>query len=54
MCICVSQVEEVGKLLMAVNNLAQECYIPEFGPLEGMSVLTMMDMVKVTFFTDMG
>ncbi|XP_014913687.1 uncharacterized protein CCDC197 [Poecilia latipinna] len=38
--------EEVGKLLMAVNNLAQECYIPEFGPLEGMSVLTMMDMVK--------
>ncbi|XP_032402992.1 uncharacterized protein CCDC197 [Xiphophorus hellerii] len=40
------KVEEVGKLLMAVNNLAQECYIPEFGPLEGMSVLTMMDMVK--------
>ncbi|XP_008398306.1 uncharacterized protein CCDC197 [Poecilia reticulata] len=38
--------EEVGKLLLAVNNLAQECYIPEFGPLEGMSVLIMMDMVK--------
>ncbi|XP_054909274.1 coiled-coil domain-containing protein 42 like-2 [Poeciliopsis prolifica] len=40
------KVEEVGKLLLAVNNLAQECYIPEFGLLEGMSVLTMMDMVK--------
>ncbi|MEQ2197025.1 hypothetical protein XENOCAPTIV_021299 [Xenoophorus captivus] len=42
------KVEEVGKLLMAVNNLAQQCYLPEFGPLESMSVLTMMDMVKVT------
>ncbi|MEQ2299308.1 hypothetical protein AMECASPLE_013896 [Ameca splendens] len=40
------KVEEVGKLLMAVNNLAQQCYLPEFGPLESMSVLTMMDMVK--------
>ncbi|KAM4723464.1 uncharacterized protein CCDC197 [Anableps anableps] len=40
------KVEEAGKLLMAVNNLAQECYLPEFGPLEGMSVLSMMDMVK--------
>uniref|UniRef100_A0A3Q2T5N5 ubiquitinyl hydrolase 1 n=1 Tax=Fundulus heteroclitus TaxID=8078 RepID=A0A3Q2T5N5_FUNHE len=40
------KVEEVGKLLMAVNNLAQQCYISQYGPLKSMSVLTMMDMVK--------
>ncbi|XP_036006398.1 coiled-coil domain-containing protein 42 homolog [Fundulus heteroclitus] len=40
------KVEEVGKLLMAVNNLAQQCYLSQYGPLKSMSVLTMMDMVK--------
>lgn len=48
-CAFVSQVEEVGRLLMAINNLAEQCYIPEYGPLESMSVLTMMDMVKVIY-----
>ncbi|XP_022045054.2 coiled-coil domain-containing protein 42 like-2 [Acanthochromis polyacanthus] len=38
--------EEVGRLLMAVNNLAEQCYMPTYGPLESMNVLTMMDMVK--------
>lgn len=32
---------------MAVNNLAEQCYIPTYGPLENMSMLTKMDMVKV-------
>lgn len=32
---------------MAINNLAEQCYIPKYGPLENMTVLTMMDMVKV-------
>ncbi|KAG7238452.1 hypothetical protein INR49_030864, partial [Caranx melampygus] len=40
------RVEEVGRLLMAINNLAEQCYIPKYGPLENMTVLTMMDMVK--------
>ncbi|XP_056249577.1 coiled-coil domain-containing protein 42 homolog [Seriola aureovittata] len=40
------KVEEVGRLLMAVNNLAEQCYIPGYGPLENMNVLTMMGMVK--------
>ncbi|XP_028292983.1 uncharacterized protein CCDC197 [Gouania willdenowi] len=39
-------VEEVGRLLMAINNLADLCYIPEYGPLDGLNVLTKMDMVK--------
>lgn len=33
---------------MAINNLAEQCYLPAYGPLENMNVLTMMDMVKVT------
>ncbi|KAM6912262.1 uncharacterized protein CCDC197 [Xenentodon cancila] len=38
--------EEVGKLLMAINNLAEQCYLPEYGHLERMSEVMMMDMVK--------
>ncbi|XP_035467110.1 coiled-coil domain-containing protein 42 homolog isoform X1 [Scophthalmus maximus] len=40
------KIEEVGRLLMAINNLAEQCHLPAYGPLENMSVLTMMDMVK--------
>lgn len=32
---------------MAINNLAEQCYLPAYGPLENMNILTMMDMVKV-------
>ncbi|XP_026154335.1 uncharacterized protein CCDC197 [Mastacembelus armatus] len=38
--------EEVGQMLMAINNLAEQCYQPEYGPFENMNVLTKMDMVK--------
>lgn len=41
------QVTEVGRLLMAISNLAEQCYLPKYGPLEKMNALTMMDMVKV-------
>ncbi|XP_067471030.1 coiled-coil domain-containing protein 42 homolog [Thunnus thynnus] len=40
------KVEEEGSLLMAINNLAEQCYLPAYGPLENMNVLMMMDMVK--------
>ncbi|XP_008282389.1 uncharacterized protein CCDC197 [Stegastes partitus] len=40
------KVKEDGRLLMAVNNLAEQCYLPAYGPLESMNVLTVMDMVK--------
>lgn len=45
--IIITQVEEVGCLLMAINNLAEQCYLAAYGPLENMNMLTMMDMVKV-------
>lgn len=32
---------------MAINNLAEQCYISTYGPLENMNMLTKMDMVKV-------
>lgn len=32
---------------MAVSNLAEQCYIPTYGPLDNMNMLTKMDMVKV-------
>ncbi|CAB1457992.1 unnamed protein product [Pleuronectes platessa] len=40
------KVEEVGSLLMAVHNLAEQCYLPTYGPLENMNEPTKMDMVK--------
>lgn len=40
------KVEEVGSILMAINNLAEQCYLSAYGPLENITVLTMMDMVK--------
>ncbi|XP_061824900.2 uncharacterized protein CCDC197 [Nerophis lumbriciformis] len=41
--------EEVGSLILAVNNLAEQCYLPSYGPLESMNASTMMDMVKEYF-----
>ncbi|KAI4803626.1 hypothetical protein KUCAC02_025289 [Chaenocephalus aceratus] len=38
------KVKEVGCLLMAINNLADLCYIATYGPLENMNILTKMDM----------
>lgn len=32
---------------MAINNLAEQCYISTYGPMENMNMLTKMDMVKV-------
>ncbi|XP_019940326.1 uncharacterized protein CCDC197 [Paralichthys olivaceus] len=40
------KVEEVGSLLMVIHNLAEQCYLPTYGPLENMNDLTKMDMVK--------
>lgn len=37
----------MGSILMAINNLAEQCYLPAYGPLKNINVLTMMDMVKV-------
>ncbi|XP_068608192.1 uncharacterized protein CCDC197 [Brachionichthys hirsutus] len=40
------KVEEEGTVRMAINNLAEQCYLATYGPLEDMKLLTMMDMVK--------
>ncbi|XP_051578025.1 coiled-coil domain-containing protein 42 homolog [Myxocyprinus asiaticus] len=40
------QVEEVGNILIAVKNLAEQCYLHHYGALEDMDVCTMMDMIK--------
>ncbi|XP_068582476.1 uncharacterized protein CCDC197 [Cebidichthys violaceus] len=40
------KVEEVGRLIMAINNLAEQCYLSTYGPLENMNILTMLDMLK--------
>ncbi|XP_037397794.1 coiled-coil domain-containing protein 42 homolog isoform X5 [Pygocentrus nattereri] len=39
-------VEEIGSLLIAVKNLGQQCHLQHYGPLEDMSLLTMMAMMK--------
>ncbi|XP_077587680.1 uncharacterized protein CCDC197 [Stigmatopora nigra] len=38
--------EEIGSLILAINNLAEQCYLPAYGPLENMSASLRMDMVK--------
>lgn len=40
------KVTEVGRLLMAISNLAEQCYLQAYGPLESMNVLMMLNMVK--------
>ncbi|XP_076014641.1 uncharacterized protein CCDC197 [Genypterus blacodes] len=40
------EAEEAGSMLMAIQNLAEQCYLPEYGPLENMNILTKMGMVK--------
>ncbi|KAB5562124.1 hypothetical protein PHYPO_G00014390 [Pangasianodon hypophthalmus] len=40
------QIEETGCLLLAVKNLAQQCHLQHYGPLQEMDSLTMMDMIK--------
>ncbi|XP_047466448.1 coiled-coil domain-containing protein 42 homolog [Mugil cephalus] len=40
------KLEEMGRLLMAINNLAEQCYLTAYGALENMNMLTKMDMVK--------
>ncbi|XP_078262935.1 uncharacterized protein LOC144597434 isoform X3 [Rhinoraja longicauda] len=42
----IHQSEEVGALLLAVNNLAEQCYAKHYGILEEMSILIKLDMVK--------
>ncbi|XP_051873040.1 coiled-coil domain-containing protein 42 homolog [Pristis pectinata] len=38
--------EEFGALLLAINNLADQCYVKHYGILEEMIILTKLDMVK--------
>ncbi|XP_052386139.1 coiled-coil domain-containing protein 42 homolog isoform X1 [Carassius gibelio] len=40
------QVEEVGNILIAVKNLAEQCYLSHYGALDLMDTCTMMDMIK--------
>ncbi|XP_036398999.1 coiled-coil domain-containing protein 42 homolog [Megalops cyprinoides] len=40
------EIEETGSLLIAVKNLGEQCHLPHYGPLDDMSVLPMMDMIK--------
>ncbi|KAG7328475.1 hypothetical protein KOW79_008419 [Hemibagrus wyckioides] len=41
-----NQIEEIGCLLLAVKNIAQQCHLQHYGPLHEMDSLTMMDMIK--------
>ncbi|XP_056332740.1 coiled-coil domain-containing protein 42 homolog [Danio aesculapii] len=40
------QVEELGRVLLAVRNLAEQCQLSHYGPLQDMNTSTMMDMIK--------
>ncbi|XP_069772292.1 uncharacterized protein CCDC197 isoform X2 [Narcine bancroftii] len=42
----IHQSEEVSSLLLAINNLADQCYVKQYGILEEMGILTKLDMVK--------
>ncbi|XP_067847153.1 coiled-coil domain-containing protein 42 homolog isoform X2 [Heptranchias perlo] len=40
----IHQSEELGALLLAINNLADQCYIKHYGTLEEIGILTKLDM----------
>ncbi|XP_043930516.1 uncharacterized protein CCDC197 isoform X1 [Protopterus annectens] len=40
------QSEELGSLIMAVTNLADDCYMRHYGQLQDMDILTKLDMIK--------
>ncbi|XP_067894366.1 coiled-coil domain-containing protein 42 homolog [Heterodontus francisci] len=42
----IHQSEEFGALLLAINNLADQCYLGHYGILEEIGILTKLDMVK--------
>ncbi|MGH0151595.1 UNVERIFIED_CONTAM: hypothetical protein FKN15_031752 [Acipenser sinensis] len=41
-----NQSEKFGSLLMAITNLADQCYLRHYGPLEEINILTKLDMIK--------
>ncbi|XP_060735612.1 coiled-coil domain-containing protein 42 homolog [Tachysurus vachellii] len=41
-----NQIEEIGCILLAVKNIAQQCHLQHYGPLHQMDSLNMMDMIK--------
>ncbi|XP_035281349.1 coiled-coil domain-containing protein 42 homolog [Anguilla anguilla] len=40
------QTEETGSLLIAIQNMGEQCHSEQYGPLEDMNLLRMMDMIK--------
>uniref|UniRef100_UPI00398F54CE uncharacterized protein CCDC197 n=1 Tax=Pristiophorus japonicus TaxID=55135 RepID=UPI00398F54CE len=42
----IHQSEDLGAILLAINNLADQCYVRHYGILEEISILTKLDMVK--------
>ncbi|XP_007902058.1 coiled-coil domain-containing protein 42 homolog isoform X1 [Callorhinchus milii] len=38
--------EELGALLLAINNLADQCYVKHYGALKEISILGKLDMIK--------
>ncbi|KAJ8341386.1 hypothetical protein SKAU_G00336770 [Synaphobranchus kaupii] len=40
------QTEETGSLLIAIQNMGEQCHSQQYGPLEDMNFLRIMDMIK--------
>ncbi|XP_061072557.1 coiled-coil domain-containing protein 42 homolog [Conger conger] len=40
------QTEELGSVFIAIQNMGEQCHSQQYGPIENMSILHMMDMIK--------
>lgn len=42
------QSQELGSLLLAIANLAEQCHMQHYGPLQEMEWLSKLDMIQVS------
>lgn len=48
------QSQELGSLWLAISNLAEQCYMPHYGRLQEMGLLSKLDMIQVSYQTVAG
>ncbi|XP_060138910.1 myosin-7-like [Zootoca vivipara] len=45
-CLIDQQRQDLSRMLLAVNNMAELCYMPHYGPLDDMTLLSKLDMIQ--------
>ncbi|XP_066468308.1 uncharacterized protein CCDC197 isoform X2 [Tiliqua scincoides] len=48
-----NQKQELSKMLLAISNMAEQCYMSHYGPLEEMPLLSKLDMIQESILEKM-